>query len=354
MAHPNDRPTEDQQREDGPRVLPGRAREYAAGTAYGESPKAHADAADGSEQGSDRLEEHPRLREFLFAAKRFLSNPLTIIGLVIIIGFGFVAVFAPVLAPPENPDNPYEMPHDGWTTQPSPPSAEHPLGTLEQQYDILYGIIWGARNAFRVGLFVVAINLLMGLVLGSVAGYFGGIVDEIIMRIADIFYSIPFLVMAMALVVALGRGTQSIVITLIVLLWPTYTRVLRSEILAVRERDFVHAARACGSSHLKIILKHILPNSIYSVLIVASMQIGVTVIAAATLAFLGLGSEIGYADWGQMVSSARNWIIGPSDNRLAYWFVVLIPGAAIALFVLGWNLLGDAARDVFDPRMRRK
>jgi peptide/nickel transport system permease protein len=350
MANP-DNPTDTQTRGDTEHVSPEQLRDYVAGTAA-DTPTEEQGPAGSQPTGA--LAEHPRLKEFLFAAKRFLSNPLTIIGLVIIIGFAFLAIFAPVLAPPPNADNPYEMPHDGWTTAPSPPSAEHPFGTLEQQYDILYGIIWGARNAFRVGLFVVAVNLAMGLVLGSLAGYFGGLVDEIIMRIADIFYSIPFLVMAMALVVALGRGVESIVITLIVLLWPTYTRVLRSEILAVRERDFVQAARACGSGHLKIIVKHILPNSIYSVLIVASMQIGVTVIAAATLSFLGLGAEIGYADWGQMVSSARNWIIGPADNRLAYWFVVFIPGAAIALFVLGWNLLGDAARDVFDPRMRRK
>jgi peptide/nickel transport system permease protein len=194
----------------------------------------------------------------------------------------------------------------------------------------------------------------MGIVLGSIAGYFGGLIDEIIMRITDMFYSIPFLVMAMALVVAIGRGLNSIIITLIVLQWTTYVRVLRGEILTVRENDYVQAARASGASHLRIITTHILPNSIYSVLIVASMNIGVTVLAAATLSFLALGAEIGYADWGQMANTARNWIVGPPGNRLAYWHVVMIPGAAISLFVLGWNLLGDAARDVFDPKQRRK
>lgn len=297
---------------------------------------------------------HPRLREFLFSLKRFLSNPLTIIGLVIILAFATVAVFAPVLAPPPDPNDPYKIPHSGWTVEPEGPSEEHPLGTMEQQYDIYYGLIWGTRSAFRIGFFVVLANLTLGVILGSIAGYFGGIIDEVIMRIVDIFYSIPFLVMAMALVVALGRGLTSIIITLIVLQWTTYVRVLRGEILTVRENDYVQAARACGASHLRIIAKHILPNSIYSVLIVASMNIGVTVLAAATLSFLGLGTEIGYADWGQMAETARNWIVGPPGNRLAYWHVVLIPGAAISLFVLGWNLLGDAARDVFDPKMRRK
>ena len=303
---------------------------------------------------TEKLSEHPRLREFIFSLKRFLSNPLTIIGLVIIVGFALVAIFAPVLAPPENPAKPFQMPHEGWSTAPSPPSPENPFGTLEQQYDIYYGIVWGTRSAFRIGIFVVAINLLTGLILGSLAGYFGGILDEIIMRVADIFFSIPYLVMAIALVVAIGRGLDSIIITLIILLWPQYTRVVRSEILSIRENDYVMAAKASGANHLQIMLKHILPNSIYSVLIVASMQIGVTVLAAAALSFLGLGAEVGYADWGQMVSTARNWIIGSAGARLQYWFVVFIPGAAIALFVLGWNLLGDAARDVFDPRMRRK
>ncbi len=297
---------------------------------------------------------HPRLQEFLFSLRRFLKNPLSIIGMVIILFFAFVAVFAPVLAPPQYPSDPFRIPHTGWKLNPSAPSAEHPLGTLEQQYDILYGLIWGARSAFRIGFVVVLANLLMGGILGALAGYFGGAVEEIIMRITDIFYSIPFLVMAMALVVAIGRGLQSIILVLVVLGWPTYTRILRGEILSLRERDFVLAARASGASHLRIILRHILPNSIFSVLIVASMRVGITVLTAAALSFLGLGSETGYADWGQMVSMSRNWIVGPPDNRLAYWYVVFIPGFTIALFVLGWNLLGDAARDVFDPRVRRK
>jgi peptide/nickel transport system permease protein len=297
---------------------------------------------------------HPRLQEFVFSVRRFLKNPLSIIGLVIILFFASVAIFAPVLAPPQYPEDPFRIPHTGWKLPPSSPSPEHPLGTLEQQYDILYGLIWGARSAFKIGFLVVLANLFVGVILGSLAGYFGGVIDEIIMRITDIFYAIPFLVMAMALVVAIGRGLQSIILVLIILGWPTYTRVIRGEILSLRDRDFVLAARASGSSHLSIIVKHILPNSIYSVLIIASMRVGITVITAAALSFLGLGSETGYADWGQMVAMCRNWIVGPPENRLAYWYVVFIPGFTIALFVLGWNLLGDAARDVFDPRVRRR
>ena len=297
---------------------------------------------------------NPRLKEFVFSAKRFLRNPLTILGLTIILTFAVIALLAPVLAPPADPTDPFQIPHDGWKMPPSAPSAEHPLGTLPQQFDILYGLIWGTRSAFRIGILVVIANLFVGLILGAIAGYFGGVVDEVIMRITDVFYSLPFLVVAMGLVVAIGRGLTSIILVLIVLGWPTYTRVIRGEILVIREREYVQAARASGAGHFRILLTHILPNSIYSVLIIASMRVGTTVLTAAALSFLGLGSDIGYADWGQMVSQARNWIVGPPGDRLAYWYVVFVPGFVIALFVLGWNLLGDAARDVFDPKMRRK
>lgn len=297
---------------------------------------------------------HPRIREFLFGVKRFLANPLSVIGLVIILFFGVVAIFAPVIAPPPDPARPYMMPHSGYAITPSPPSAQHPLGTLPLQYDIFYGIVWGTRSAFRVGVTVVLANLVLGVFLGVIAGYFGGVIDEIIMRVADVFFAIPFLIMAMALVIALGRGLHSIIVTLIVLGWPGYTRVIRSEILVIRDKEFVQAARASGASHIRTMFKHIVTNTIYSVLIIASMSVGVAVLNAAALSFLGLGAETGYSDWGQMVSTARSWIVGPPGDRLAYWYVVFIPGLVIALFVLGWNLLGDAARDVFDPRQRRK
>jgi peptide/nickel transport system permease protein len=296
---------------------------------------------------------HPRLQELGFTARRFLRNPLSVIGLSLIVIFGAVALLAPVLCPPKYAD-PFKIPHTGFKIAPSPPSAEHPLGTTQGQYDILYGLVWGARSAFRIGVLVVMANLVIGILLGSIAGYFGGLVDEVIMRVADIFYAIPFLVMAMALVVAIGRGLKAVIIVLIILEWPSYTRVIRSDILVTRGKDFILAARASGASHLRIIFTHVLPNAMYSVLILASLNVGTTILTAASLSFLGLGSESGTADWGQIVSLCRNWIVGVPGNRFAYWYTVFIPGFVIALFVLGWNLLGDAVRDVFDPRMRRR
>ena len=296
---------------------------------------------------------HPRVRELLFTLRRFLKNPLSVIGLSLVVIFGLIALLAPVLQPPKYPD-PYRIPHTGFRIQPSPPSAEHPLGTTQQQYDMLYGLVWGTRSAFRIGVAVVAANLLIGIVLGLLAGYFGGALDEVIMRITDIFFAMPFLVVAMALVVAVGRGLKAVVIVLIILGWPSYTRVLRSDILVTRNKDFILAARASGASHLRIMFTHILPNAMYSVLILASLNIGTTILTAAALSFLGLGSETGTADWGQIISLCRNWILGAPGNRFAYWYVVFIPGFVISLFVLGWNLMGDAVRDVFDPRMRRR
>jgi peptide/nickel transport system permease protein len=296
---------------------------------------------------------HPRLREMLFTGKRFLRNPLSVIGLTLIVMFGIVAILAPVICPPKYAD-PFKIPHTGFKIEPSPPSLQHLLGTTQQQYDMLYGLVWGTRSAFRIGVLVVGANLIIGILLGAIAGYFGGLVDEVIMRVTDIFYAIPFLVMAMALVVAIGRGMKAVIIVLIILEWPSYTRVLRSDILVTRGKDFIQAARASGASHLRIIFSHVLPNAMYSVLILASLNIGTTILTAAALSFLGLGSETGTADWGQIVSMCRNWIVGAPGNRFAYWYTVFIPGFVISLFVLGWNLLGDAVRDVFDPKLRRR
>jgi len=296
---------------------------------------------------------HPRWQELSFTAKRFFKNPLSTIGLAILALFLIIAILAPVICPPKYPD-PYKIPHAGWQIQPSPPSAGHIFGTTEEQYDLLYGIVWGTRSAFRIGILVVGANLIIGILLGAIAGYFGGLVDEILMRITDVFYSIPYLVMAMALVVAIGRGLTAVIIVMIILEWPAYTRILRSDILVIRNKEYIMAARASGSSHFKIILKHILPNAMYSVLILASMNIGATILTAAALSFLGLGSQTGTADWGQIVSLCRNWIVGLPGHPFAFWYTVFIPGFVITLFVLGWNLLGDAVRDVFDPKLRRK
>jgi peptide/nickel transport system permease protein len=293
-----------------------------------------------------------RLRYVLHQLRR---NPLSIVGITLIILFAVIAIAAPLIAPtPENALDPYSIPRDGFSPIPQPPSDEHIFGTTEGQYDIFYGVVWGTRTAFKVGLMVVGGILLIGITLGSIAGYFGGIIDEIIMRITDVFLAFPTLILAMAVVMALGPSIESVMVALMAVSWPVYTRLVRGDILSIREEDYVDAARGIGAGNFRIITRHVLPNSIYPVLVMASLDIGAVVLAAAALSFLGLGAPSGYADWGQMIQYARNWIVGSPTDPFAYWFTVTIPGLFILFFVLAWNLLGDAFRDILDPRLGKK
>ena len=297
---------------------------------------------------------HPRIRELKFTLRRIFNNPSAIIGFSLLLCFIAVAVLAPYIAPPKYQHNPYQMPHKGYSQTPKPPSKANIFGTTSGQYDIFYGAVWGTRTAFKIGIFVIGIAVIIGVALGIISGYYGGIIDEIIMRIVDIIFAIPLLVLTMAIVVAFGRGLDKVMIALAMVKWRDYVRVMRSGILTLRELDYVQAAKVMGVSNVKIMLKHILPNGIYPVLVMASMDIGSMVIVAAFMSFIGLGAPKGYADWGQMVALARNYIVGPPDDPLKYWHAIAIPGICIILFVLAWNLIGDALRDAFDPKQRRK
>ena len=297
----------------------------------------------------------PAFKELKFTLRRVKESPLSIIGLSIVIIFAIIAILAPVLAPPPPGwRDPYMIPRDGFVPTPRPPSPEHPFGTTEGQYDIYYGCIWGTRTAFRVGLMAVGGIVLIGVVLGAISGYYGGLIDEIVMRVTDIFYAIPGLVLAMALVVAFGPSLNSVIIALIIVGWPIYARLMRAEVMRLKNEDFVEAAKAIGASDFRVIVRHILPNAIYPILIMASMDTGSMVLTAAALSFLGLGSPVGYADWGQMIAMSRNWIIGVPGQPYAFWYTFVIPGLFIFIFVLGWNLLGDAFRDILDPMIRRR
>ena len=292
------------------------------------------------------------LRFWLYQLRK---NPLSFIGVGIILIFIIIAILAPVLAPPpEGHIDAYQIPRDGFSPIPKPPSDEHIFGTTQGQYDIFYGVIWGTRSALQIGLAVVGMILVIGIVLGSLAGYFGGIIDEIIMRVTDIFMSLPPLILAIAITAALGPSLTSVTIALTIVSWPAYARLIRGDILSVREEDYIEAARGIGASHLRIIIRHTLPNAIYPTLIMASLDLGAVVLAAAALSFLGLGAPEGYADWGQMIQFSRNWIVGAPGNPFAYWHTVTIPGLFILFFVLGWNLLGDAFRDILDPRLTKR
>ncbi len=282
--------------------------------------------------------------------KRLRTNKTSLVGLALVVFFLFVALGAPWLAPVHNKNNPYQMPQKSYAITPQPPSAQNWFGTTEQQYDLYYGVVWGARLAFQVGVTVTFFAFLIGLLVGAVAAYFGGKVDELLMRLTDIVFAVPSLVLAMVIAAMLGPDLKNMMIALTAVAWPSYARLIRGDILSVKRRDYVTAARTLGAGGTRILLRHILPNSIYPAVVVASLDIGYIVLTAASLSFLGLGAQPGTADWGQLIAMSRNWVLGTAQHPLAYWYTVVVPGAAIFLFVLGWNLLGDAFRDILDPR----
>jgi peptide/nickel transport system permease protein len=305
-----------------------------------------------------------------------LKTPASIAGFILIIFFIIVAIAAPVLAPPLKANDPYKLPRDGFSAEPRPPMSSwdrgvpslpawwkpvmktdkwvHIMGTSQGQYDIYYGVVWGVRTAFRTGFIVVISTLLIGVIVGSISAYYGGVVDNIIMRIVDVFLTLPFilaaLIMASILTPKIGRSLLPAIIALITFGWMGYSRIIRGDILSIKERDYIMAARVIGVKDSRILFRHILPNAIFPTLVLASLAIGDVVLSFAALSFLGIGTEIGYADWGQILSFARNWI----TSLNTYWYIIAWPGLTLVLFVMSWNLVGDALRDVLDPRMRGK
>ena len=282
--------------------------------------------------------------------KRILQNKASLAGLALVLFFAAVALFAPLLAPAQNPRDPYQLPQSSYEVTPQPPSAQHIFGTTEQQYDLYYGVVWGTRLAFKIGITVTFFAFLIGLFLGAGAAYFGGKIDELVMRFTDIVFAVPSLVLAMVIAAMLGPDIRHMMMALTAVAWPSYARLVRGDVLSVKRRDFVTASKALGARGPRLLLRHILPNSIYPSVVVASLDIGYIVLTAASLSFLGLGAQPGTADWGQLIAMARNWVLGSGGNTFAYWYTVVVPGGAIFLFVLGWNLLGDGFRDILDPR----
>jgi peptide/nickel transport system permease protein len=310
--------------------------------------------------GSFRKGLQPTIKELRFTLTRILKSPISVAGLVLIIYNITIAVFAPVIAPNwtgiPTPD-PYIIPRDpkaGFWLEPNAPNSKYLFGTTSAQVDLYYGCVWGTRFAFQLGLEVIVSTLLIGLILGLLAGYYGGFIDEVIMRFTDIILAFPGLILAMVFVSVLSKSgwttINAAILSIIIIGWPGYTRLIRGEVLRVRGEDYVEAARASGASDLRIMTRHILPNSIYSVIIVASLDFGSIVLTAAALSFLGLGSPPGYSDWGRLIFDGVPY----AGNGLQYWWTFIYPGIFIILFTLGWNLLGDALRDVLDPLSRRK
>jgi len=294
--------------------------------------------------GKDRTPAPQRLshRRLRYTLHVILRDPLALFSVLIIALLVFLALFGPWIAP-------YPEQGKGRTDVPNrflPPSREHWLGTDQLGRDVLSRIIIGCRIALQAPTVVVILAVVIGAPLGALAGYFGGWVDNLIMRLTDLFLAFPSLLLAVTIVAAVGPSLTNAMIAIAISWWPWYTRLVRGVTLSLRERYFVEAARSIGVSSGAIILRHILPNCVTPILVQATIDFGTVILAEGSLAFLGLGTQPPAPDWGLMVSQGRSYI-------LDQWWISTLPGLAIFVSVLAFNLLGDTLRDVLDPRQYR-
>ncbi|RWA77433.1 nickel transporter permease [Mesorhizobium sp.] len=288
-----------------------------------------------SERPASRLQ--ARLGRAYVAWRRFSANRLAFVGLLIIIGLLVVAAFADVLAPYSPTVG------DLKNARLLAPSAAHWFGTDDLGRDIYSRIVYGSRWTLYVVILVAIIAAPIGLLVGTVAGYAGGWTDAILMRITDIFLAFPKLVLALAFVAALGPGIENAVLAIAITSWPPYARIARAETLTVRNSDFIKAVQLMGASPFRIVLRHIMPLCISSLIIRVTLDMAGIILTAAGLGFLGLGAQPPLPEWGAMIASGRRFV-------LDQWWVAGAPGAAILIVSLGFNLLGDGLRDALDPR----
>lgn len=295
----------------------------------------------------DRLDtqtEHQaaRFKEYHLMLQAFRRDPLAVVSLAVIVIFVLAAVFAPWLTayPGQGKGEPNIL------EKFQPPSRGHPLGTDYLGRDVLARLLFGGRSSLSIGFLVVIVATLIGVPLGAVAGYYGGRIDDILMRITDVFLAFPPLLLAVAIAAALGSSFVNTMIAIAFTWWPWYARLVRAQTLTLRELHFIEAARSVGVGDVSIIARHILPNVLTPVLVQATMDIGSAILIGAGISFIGLGVQPPAPDWGKMISTGRIYFIERP------WFAGAA-GAAIFLVTLAFNLLGDAVRDIADPRTRR-
>ncbi|HXD97222.1 MAG TPA: ABC transporter permease [Candidatus Acidoferrum sp.] len=280
-------------------------------------------------------------RELRRCARLFVRSASSLAGLAIVAAFLVLTAIGPWIVPyPEDARGAVHL-----ERKLQPPSGAHWFGTDEVGTDVYTRVILGARVSLQIGLIVTVVAALIGVPLGIVAGYLGGTVGELIMRATDVFLSVPALILALAVVGALGPGIVNAMIALSLVWWPGYVRLVQGKTLALKQETYVEAARAVGTGRLRIVFVHILPNCVSPIVVKASMDMGMAILAAASLGFIGLGAQPPYPEWGAMISHGRNYL--PT-----WWWYSAFPGLAIYLTVLGFNLLGDGLRDLLDPKSR--
>lgn len=284
----------------------------------------------------------PRIKSFQESLYLLTRNKLSLIALIVLIALILLAVLAPVIIP--YPEDLADAAHTSISLR--PPSAEHLMGTDELGRDIFSRVVYGARVSLTAALAAVGLALVIGIPLGAVAGSFGGWVDNVIMRVTDIFLSFPPLLLAIAMVAVLGSSLNNAILAISLSWWPWYTRLIRGQAISIKERKFVQAAETIGTGRMKIIFRHIIPNCISPVIVQASMDIGGVILTVASLSFLGLGAQLPTPEWGLMISMGRRFF---PDS----WWYCIFPGVAIFITVLCFNLLGDAIREILDPKTRK-
>lgn len=278
------------------------------------------------------------LKEYLYLLKQ---NKLTFIALIIILSLVSIAIVAPIIVP--FPSHIYGSlnPQDKLL----PPSRVYLFGTDELGRDIFSRVLYGTRISLLAALIAIVMGLLIGIPLGLMAGYYGGFIDEFVMRITDMFLSFPPLLLAMAIAAFLGPSLQNAIIALIISWWPWYSRLIRGQVVSIKEKEFVRAAHAIGTPSWQIMFKHILPNCISPVIVQASIDLGGIILTLAALSFLGLGAQAPTPEWGLMINTSRTYF-------LKAWWYGIFPGMAIFITVLCFNLLGDGLREVLDPKTK--
>ncbi|MFF7730960.1 ABC transporter permease [Streptomyces sp. NPDC008001] len=301
-----------------------------------------------SDQGPDAVTAQPaggtaepapaHITQWAEIRHRFAANRLAVVGLVLVVLLFAVAALAPLIAP----HDPYAQ-DLGNSLQ--DPSGDHWFGTDALGRDQFSRVLYGSRIAVVVGLASIFLACLIGCVLGALAGYFGKFVDSVIMRIADIFFAFPLLIGAIVIIIVTGRGVMPVIVSLAVFSWATVARLLRSSILSVREMDYVTAAKALGASTTRILLRHIVPNSIAAVMSYVAFSVGTAVVAEASLSYLGVGVSPEVPEWGNMIFAAKDFM-GIKD------FLWVYPSVAIVLTTLGFVFVGDGLRDALDPKLR--
>ena len=288
-----------------------------------------------------KKERESQIRSLKLTAYTLSRSPLSVIGFCFVSTFLIIVLIGPmIITYPGDIKGTLHM-----DQKLRPPSSKYPFGTDEVGRDIYSRVIIGTRLSFQIGLIIIFIAMGIGVPLGIIAGYVGGWLNEIIMRVTDIFLSIPGLLLALAIVGALGPGIKNAMLALSIVWWPGYVRLVQGKTLSLREESFVEAAKSIGASRLRIIFNHILPNCTSPIIVKASMDMGMAILFAANLGFIGVGAQPPQPEWGTMISTGRNYL--PD-----HWWMATFPGLAILITVLGFNLLGDGLRDVLDPQSR--